>query len=252
MGVRVSGLPRIVRRVDAAAGVEGRRFRREVALVVERSVRHPRSSAAQAAIDSCKGARTSDELLRMAESGMASTATMVTICWLIPRLRGGPRNRAFLGVVSGMIGHRAPTVRGEAAMSAGLFTLPSATPILLAATRHGDDGVKLRAVWGLGLASGKRSAIRLLEVLADPEAGSRVRACAADALASHPGHAVREALLDGLDDPSLLVRLSAMHSLGELREVRALAVLERMAEASSPRVRRGARDALSRIRRTEI
>lgn len=186
------------------------------------------------------------EVLALARSRSTPASALANLCWLLPRMPGGARSAGFLEAVSDLLDHRRPAVRREAAASLGLFLLPQARVRLELAADHWDQEIRVRAALGLGIARGHAAASKLRQLLSNRSEASRVRAAAADALSGHGTGATRAALMDALGDRSLLVRLSAIHSLGELRERKAVPALRRMARSAGARIRSAARSALQR------
>jgi HEAT repeat protein len=188
-------------------------------------------------------------MLRVASAKAANPRTLAVIGWLLPRWPGGARSTAFLDATAALLSHPSPAVRGEAAVSLGLFRLKRAASALLRALNDSDDEVRLRAIASLALHGHPRTLPVLAQLLANHGESASIRAAAADAMGGFDAKQSEAALAAALSDPSPIVRASAVHSFGELRVSSATGRLRRLAGRDrSVVVRDAARAALARIR----
>lgn len=176
--------------------------------------------------------------------------TAEILLWLLPRWPKGSRNRQFFLAVRTRLSDASAHVRAEAAGSLGLFELPDAVQALRKALDDPDKRVQVRAVLSLGLRGDEKALPSLFRLLTDQRKSATVREVVADALSGFPVRYVRDALIDALSDRAASVRVSAVHSLGELRVRQARTRLELLLSTDrSANVRQAARVALVKIRK---
>jgi len=181
----------------------------------------------------------------------ASTDMRRTVCWTLARLK----DEWALPVLLAAFKDEDTDLRGEVARALGMLGSKQATgPLIAALCKDENVDVRIAAAHALGLLRDERAFEALVNTLSDPNEDPKVRGMVAEALADLRDHRAVVPLITALTDESAEVRFWAVFALGELRDPRALAELERLAatdEAILPgwgAVNKEAAAAIQRIR----
>lgn len=198
-----------MRRNSAEAG-----FRRQLRAVINSMPNAARPITAET-IRAVTGAgiNSIEELEAVPLDSTLPPETVAAACWLLGALKTGRAEEALLAALR----HAEPRVRMQAAVSLTRFCSTKAVMVLLEALSLRDD-VDMRsvAVYSLGEIGDQRAVGPLLAVLSDIRETSKVRAEAADALATLGAHEAIPELLCCLANESAELRFWAVHALGKL------------------------------------
>lgn len=148
-------------------------------------------------------------------------------CWLLGALKTGGAETALLAALHSAEGR----VRAQAAISLATLRSLAAVDSLLELLPPGRDAeMRSLAVYALGEIGDERATEPLLGILVDEGESAKLRAEAADALATLGAREAVPELLRCLESEAAELRFWAVHALGKLGTAAVLPPLRRIAE----------------------
>jgi len=137
-------------------------------------------------------------------------------------------------------------VRVNSAIELGKLKEKKAIPVLLEALAYTNMAVRSNAAYALGELGAKEAAAGLISLLKDPE--ERVRKSAAKALGMIGATEAAAPLMSLLEsEQSRVVLKSALRSLGQVGDVKALPALERFVSNLDPTLSEAAKEAVESL-----
>jgi HEAT repeat protein len=174
------------------------------------------------------GAESLESLIAILKDQAIEDDIRLLVCWILGQLGDKKAGKPLLEIFRG----ENISLSLEAAKSLGMLKSKRAVPSLIEELIKGDNVDKRAAsAYALGLLLDERAIDALLSVMNNKNDSPKVRGGTAEALIGFGKKRKRvvDALINGLEDPSVEVRFWSTFALGEMKVKRAISKLEKLA-----------------------